>query len=133
MTPEHLALARQCLAGAEAGTIAFPDIIRQLAEAGFDGYLIDYRRNAATYYHGEGTAIDLPAHASLVPIAAPFDTEAVQAAIRDAQAQIPGYTYLGFCDQVRAAGCAGYIASIPGRRVVYFGRTAETHVEHFPS
>jgi hypothetical protein len=31
-----------------------------------------------------------------------------------------------------AAGCAGYIVSFLGRRVVYFGRTAETHVEHFP-
>lgn len=132
MTPEHQALARRCLTGAQAGTIAFPDIISQLAGAGFDGYQVDYRRNAATYYHGDGSALDLPAHASPVPIAASFDVAEVKAAIRDAQAQVPGYTYLGFCDRVRAAGSAGYLVSIPGRRVVYFGRTAETHVELFP-
>ncbi len=30
------------------------------------------------------------------------------------------------------AGCAGYFVSLIGRRAVYFGRTAETHVEPFP-
>jgi len=35
--------------------------------------------------------------------------------------------------QVKAAGCAGYLVSFLGRRVVYYGRSAETHVEHFPS
>lgn len=32
-----------------------------------------------------------------------------------------------------AAGFEGYLVSLPGRRAVYFGRTAETHVEHFPA
>jgi hypothetical protein len=41
--------------------------------------------------------------------------------------------YKGFCEKVLAAGCAGYIVSLAGRRAVYFGRTAETHVELFPS
>ena len=50
-----------------------------------------------------------------------------------AQTLAPGYTYKGFCAKARAAGCAGYIVSFTGRRAVYFGRTAEIHVEHFPS
>ncbi len=50
----------------------------------------------------------------------------------EAQAKAAGYSYAGFCATVAAAGCAGYLVSFPGRRVVYFGRTAETHVEHFP-
>jgi len=33
---------------------------------------------------------------------------------------------------VVAAGCTGYLVSFPGQRAVYFGRTGETHVEHFP-
>ena len=45
---------------------------------------------------------------------------------------VPGYTDAGFCAKVMAAGCAGYIVSFSGRRAVYFGRTAETHVEYFP-
>jgi len=32
----------------------------------------------------------------------------------------------------KAAGCAGYLVSFLGRRVLYFGRSAGTHVEHFP-
>jgi hypothetical protein len=31
-----------------------------------------------------------------------------------------------------AAGCAGYIVSFLGKQALYYGRTAETHVEHFP-
>mgnify|MGYP000402610447 CR=1 FL=1 len=34
--------------------------------------------------------------------------------------------------KAKAAGCAGYMVSFLGKRVVYFGRTAEVHVEHFP-
>jgi uncharacterized protein YbcV (DUF1398 family) len=68
-----------------------------------------------------------------VPIAPSFDGSLVHAAIKEAQDLVPGYTYGGFCKKVAAAGCAGYIVSFSGRRVVYFGRTAETHVELFPS
>jgi hypothetical protein len=39
----------------------------------------------------------------------------------------------GFCERVVVAGCAGYIVSFSGRRALYVGRTAETHVEHFPN
>ncbi|MDF7774744.1 hypothetical protein P1X14_05750 [Sphingomonas sp. AOB5] len=132
MNAANQALARRCLAGAETDTISFPEAVGLLAAAGFDGYLIDYRRGTATYYHGSGETLDLPAHVSPVAIAAAFDVETIRAAIRDAQMLVAGYTYPGFCDRVRAAGCAGYLVSIPGRRAMYFGRTAETHVELFP-
>jgi uncharacterized protein YbcV (DUF1398 family) len=66
-------------------------------------------------------------------VAAAFRANVVEQAVREAQANTPGYTYVGFCAKVKAAGCAGYMVSFLGRRVVYFGRTAETHVEHFPS
>lgn len=36
-------------------------------------------------------------------------------------------------DMPPSAGCAGYIVSFIGRRVLHLGRTAETHIEHFPS
>ena len=57
----------------------------------------------------------------------------MQAAIREAQQQVPGYTYKGFCEKAVLAGCAGYVVSFSGRRALYVGRTAETHVEHFPN
>jgi uncharacterized protein YbcV (DUF1398 family) len=43
-----------------------------------------------------------------------------------------GYTYQGFCSKVAGAGCAGYVVSLLGRRVLYYGRTGETHTEYFP-
>jgi uncharacterized protein YbcV (DUF1398 family) len=45
---------------------------------------------------------------------------------------VPGYTYRGFCENVVKAGCAGYVVSLLGKRVLYFGRTGETHTEYFP-
>jgi uncharacterized protein YbcV (DUF1398 family) len=56
----------------------------------------------------------------------------VREAIREAQQAAESYTYKGFCDKVAGAGCAGYLVSFPGRRVLYFGRTGETHTEYFP-
>ncbi len=132
MGTKQRAIAQQCLDGAENGSMTFPQIVGKLIEAGFDGYLVDLRLGQATYYLPGGEDVELPTHGSAVAVAAQFDTEAVQAAIREAQALVPGYTYRGFCDKVKQAGCAGYLVSFPGRRVLYFGRTAETHVEHFP-
>ena len=67
-----------------------------------------------------------------IPVPVAFDAGLVGEAVREAQAQVPGYTYGGFSEKVMAAGCAGYLASFSGRRVLYFGRNGETHVEQFP-
>ena len=89
-------------------------------------------RTTATYFLPDGDSVVLPTRRGAGPIAATMDVAGVQAAIKEAQQLVPGYTYAGFCAKVMAAGCAGYIVSFTGRRAVYFGRTAETHVEHFP-
>ena len=52
--------------------------------------------------------------------------------VRWAQANPPGYSYEAFSRNVMACGCAGYLVSFSGRRVLYFGRSGETHTEHFP-
>lgn len=113
--------------------MAFPQIVGTLMEAGFESYAIDFRRATATYYLPDGENIELPAHQVHAPIAPALDTARMQAAIREAQQQIPGYTYQGFCEKAVLAGCAGYVVSFSGRRALYVGRTAETHVEHFPN
>ena len=128
----HLtATAQQCLAASYAGTLDFPSIVRTLMEAGFEGYEVDFRRGRTTYFVPSGDAVELhlPAGGG---VAAEFKPGVVEEAVREAQRKAPGYTYEGFCAKVKAAGCAGYMVSFSGRRVVYFGRTAETHVEHFP-
>lgn len=132
MTPAQENAAKTCLVAAEHNTMTFPEIVRTLIEAGFESYAIDYRRGRATYYLPDGQSFEYPTHQS-GPVAERFDTSAIQAAIRDAQQLVPDYTYKGFCQKVMKAGCAGYVVSFMGRRAVYMGRTAETHVEPFPS
>lgn len=124
--------AQTCLNGAYEGSMAFPDILGRLNEAGVEGYVVDYRRSRTTYYGADGDSVELVNPAPPTDVGATFVTEDLQAAIRDAQAGAPGYTYKDFCRRVTTAGCAGYQVSILGRRVLYFGRTGETHTEHFP-
>ena len=104
-----------------------------LEEAVSEGYLVDYRRQSQTFYlpDGDPAVLDMPP--APAPVAAAFDPAEVERLVRWAQANPPDYSYPAFCQAAKAAGCAGYIVSFPGRRVVYFGRTGETHVELFPS
>jgi uncharacterized protein YbcV (DUF1398 family) len=133
MTMAQQSTARSCLNGSESGTLTFPQIVVALKASGFDGYAVDLRRATITYYLTDGEALVLESVKPRGPVAAPFDEESVRAAIRDAQANVPGYTYRAFCDRVAAAGCAGYMVSLLGGRVLYHGRSGETHVEHIPS
>lgn len=133
MDSRLMQIAQTCLDGAARNTMTFPQIVGTLMKEGFESYAIDYRRSTATYFLPDGDSVVLPtsSHGNGT-IAAAMDIEAVQAAIREAQQLVPGYSYAGFSSKVMAAGCAGYVVSFSGRRAVYFGRTAEIHVEHFP-
>lgn len=132
MTEDQTAAARACLAAAEGDTMNFPEIVGALIAAGFESYAIDFRRATATCFLPDGDSLELPAHRVATAIAPALDAARLTAAIREAQQQVPGYTYRGFCEKAAAAGCAGYIVSFPGRRALYVARTAETHVELFP-
>lgn len=132
MTADFTAIAKACLEGAETNTRSFPEVVEILTAAGFEGYAMDFRRRSATYYRNDGEAVVLPLRHSARPVAPAFDDAVVREAIGEAQSQAPGYSYAGFCEKVIGAGCAGYLVSFSGRRVVYYGRTAECHVEHFP-
>lgn len=130
---DHMkAVAEACIAGAYNGTMTFPQIVGTLIESGFESYMVDFRRAIAIYYTPDGESVELTTHKIANNVAAQFDAAAIQTAIKEAQQLVAGYTYRSFCEKVSAAGCAGYIVSFSGRRAVYFGRTAETHVEVFP-
>jgi uncharacterized protein YbcV (DUF1398 family) len=132
MNAEQIAVARDCHEGAETDRMTFPQSVAKLMQAGFDGYLVDLRRGARTFYVPESESLDLSTAKTTQDIALRFDAESIRGAIHEAQTLAPGYTYRGFCAKVAAAGCAGYLVSFSGRRVLYFGRTGETHVEYFP-
>lgn len=132
MDARSTTLARTCLEAAETGALTFPEIVAALGEGGFEGYFIDYRRSTATYHRPDGDSLELPTHRAQVEVAGKLDPDTLQSAIREAQTLAPGYSYRGFCLKAKAAGCAGYLVSFSGRRVVYFGRDGAVHVEHFP-
>lgn len=132
MTMNWKELARATLEGSESGAMTFPQSVQLLMEAGFDGYAVDFRRATRTYYLTNGETVELETAPPSVPVAASFDAGMVRQALREAQALVPGYTYKSFCDKVAGAGCAGYLVSLLGRRVLYYGRTGETHIEYFP-
>jgi uncharacterized protein YbcV (DUF1398 family) len=132
MTTNWKDLARATLEGSESGAMTFPQSLRLLMEAGFDGYAVDFRRSTRTYYMPNGETLELKTDPTPTPVAESFDAAVVKEAIREAQALVPGYTYKGFCAKVARAGCAGYAVSLLGQRVLYYGRTGETHTEYFP-
>lgn len=132
MDDRLISVARACALAAENNTMTFPQIVGTLMEAGFESYLIDFRRAVAIYYLPDGQSVEVATHKVGRPVAPTLDIAQLQAAIKQAQQLVAGYTYLGFCETVVGAGCAGYLVSFSGRRALYFGRDAQTHVEHFP-
>jgi hypothetical protein len=130
-TPAPQDVAEAAFRGSEANTLTFPEGVRVIAEAGFDGYLVDYRAGTRSYHHANGETFTFQGP-SYTPVDA-FDAGVVKAAIKEAQMLVPGYTYQGFSRKVTAlGGAAGYLVSVVGRRVLYFGANGETHTEYFP-
>lgn len=132
MNSQQKPIAQTCLDGAYENTMSFPEGVHALREAGFDGYHVDYRVNTRTYYLATGETLVLKNPRDHRAVATRFNQSELAAAIKWAQQNPPDYNYIDFNNRVTANGCAGYIVSILGRRVLYYGRTAETHVEHFP-
>lgn len=132
MDAERIAVAKACLGAAHDGSLSFPEIIGKLVDAGFEGYTVDYRESTQTFHLPDGESLELDTPHSAGRVLAEFDKIAVESLIRWAQANGSDYSYAAFCELAKAAGCAGYLVSFSGRRVLYYGRTAETHVEMFP-
>lgn len=132
MNETSKAIAQQCMDAAYGGTMSFPEIAGVLIKNGFESYHVDFLRSTSTYYLVDGGNVELTTPDHDGPVAEEFAATVIQASIKEAQQHVEGYTYKSFCKKVMAAGCAGYIVSFLGKRVLYFGRTAETHVEHFP-
>ncbi len=132
MDAERISIAEACLHAAHDGSLGFPKIVSKLIAAGFEGYTVDYRRHTQTYYLPDGDSVTLDMAPSAGNVAAAFNATEVERLVRWAQSNPADYSYVAFCEKAKGAGCAGYLVSFLGRRVVYFGRTAETHIEHFP-
>ncbi len=132
MNDEQKQVAQRCKQGAEENSMDFPEIVQQLMKAGFERYMVDFCRGTTTYYLPSGENMLLETFQKSTQIPEQFSKEDIQKAIKEAQMKVAGYTYQGFCEKAMAAGCIGYLVSFLGKRVVYFSRTGDFHVEYFP-
>jgi len=121
---DELAIATQ------QGKMTFPRVVQGLIEVGVESYLVDFAVKQKTHYLADGTAHTVPMILDPGPIAAEFDNAGLVAAIRGAQADTVRYPE--FVKRSTSAGVIGYWAFLTGRRVIYFGRKGEQHIEEFP-
>jgi uncharacterized protein YbcV (DUF1398 family) len=113
------------------GTMSFPEVIGQLLTAGVEYYHVDYVTLKKTFYSAEGNAVFTAInYEGLPPVAPEFSVEALRADILDSQRN--GQHYHDFTRRAMAAGVQGYFAFLRGKRVTYFGRQGDQHIEYFP-
>ncbi|MBK7931580.1 MAG: DUF1398 family protein [Bryobacterales bacterium] len=123
-------VVEQVLRESEAGEVVFPEVVRRLVEEGVESYFTDFVTGETTFYGGEGGTHRVGKGGGGGSVAGVYSGEGVVAAIRAAQAD--QIRFPEFVRRAKAAGVAGYWAFLTGRKVVYFGRRGEMHVEEFP-
>jgi uncharacterized protein YbcV (DUF1398 family) len=118
------------LAESQAGKLIFPEVARRLLEVGVESYFCDLATGAETFYMTDGRTHVEKMILPLSPVAEEFSSTGLTAAIRGAQTD--QIRYPEFMRRSAAAGVIAYWAFLTGRKVIYFGREGEFHVEEFP-
>lgn len=119
--------ARKTLAGA----MSFPEVVARLLEAGVEYYHVDYVGMKKTFYGADGQCVVTPIDYEGLPmVAADFSLEQLRANILDSQRN--GQKYCDFTRRAMEGGVQGYFAFLRGKRVTYFGRQGDQHIEWFP-
>jgi uncharacterized protein YbcV (DUF1398 family) len=118
------------LVEAQAGKLIFPEVVRRLLEAGVESYFCDLATGQETFYMSDGKTHVEKMTLPLAPVAGEFSSSEVVAAIRGAQTDT--IRYPEFMRRSAAAGVIAYWAFLTGKKVIYFGRKGEFHVEEFP-
>lgn len=118
------------MADSQAGKLVFLEVVGRL-EAGVESYFCDLARGTETFYLRDGQTHLEKMTLPLLPVAEGFSLSEAVAAIRGAQTDT--IRYPEFMKRSRAPGVIAYGAFLTGRRVIYFGRKGEFHVEEFPS
>lgn len=114
-----------------SGAVSFPEAVGKLLATGVEYYFVDYICLHKIYYGTEGKSVAVPvAYEGLPPVAPELDLAALRVNILDSQQR--NQPYREFTRRAMAGGVAGYIAFLRGKRVMYFGRNGEQHVEWFP-
>ncbi len=114
-----------------AGTISFPEVVRQLIAAGVEYYHVDYIGMRKTFYSPDGDTVITPiTYENLPPVSREFSTDDLRANILDSQQK--NQPYRTFTKRAITAGVQGYFAFLRGQRVTYLGRQGDQHTEWFP-
>ncbi len=114
----------------QAGKLRFPDVVGRLLQAGVESYFVDFARSKETLYMADGQTHSERMTLACDTVAEQYSAEGILAAIRGAQADTVRYPE--FVKRSTAAGVIGYWAFLTGKKVVYFGRKGEIHIEEFP-
>jgi len=125
-----IAVIEDCTTASHEERITFGEVVGRLIAAGVERYHVDLVRGESTYFMPDGRSHRVTYEALAARPADAFAADGVQAAVRSIQACKT--KYLTFCREIMEAGCVGYLVSMHGKRVVYFGRSGETCVEPFP-
>jgi uncharacterized protein YbcV (DUF1398 family) len=113
-----------------AGRMTFPEVVRQFLDANVESYFVDLRAHQDVVYLNNDTTLAQPLDLDYGPIAQQFSQSAIVAALRAAQRD--EIRYPEFMRRAAAAGVVAYWAMLTGKRVIYFGRSGDIHVEWFP-
>jgi uncharacterized protein YbcV (DUF1398 family) len=114
----------------QQGKMTFSQVVQRLMEAGVESYLVDFAAAQKIHYLDDGTTHTVPMILEPGHVAEHFDAAGLVDAIRGAQADTVRYPE--FVERATAAGVIGYWAFLAGKKVIYFGRKGEQHVEEFP-
>lgn len=124
------AAMHEAIQGSAAGRLTFPQVVGMLMNAGVESYFVDFARGTDTFYLADGGTHVEVFTPGTTPIPEDLNTAEVVGAIRAAQADT--IRYPEFVERARKAGVTAYWAFLTGRKVVYFGRKGELHIEEFP-
>ena len=120
----------ETLAMSQAGELIFPEVVRRLLEVGVESYFCDLANGAEVFYMTDGKSHSEKMVLPLMPIAEEFSSSGLIAAIRGAQADT--IRYPEFMKRSAAAGVIAYWAFLTGKKVIYFRRKGEIHIEEVP-
>ena len=104
------------------GNMTFAELAGKFGALSVERFHVDLVRGETTVYQGNYVAV-LPAYAPAQRPAPKFSATDIELALIGTEAGAS--TYPTFCGLVLAAGCVGFIVSIIGRRVLYYGAAGE--------
>jgi len=114
-----------------AGKITFPEIVRRLIANHVERYIADLVGLKITYFNNSNEFHEASFKFNAFNIAQEFNATNVKNAIIDSQQG--RIDYQTFLKRIMSAGCTHYEVFITGKRVIYFGRDGNHHIELFPS